>query len=74
MEDIKPEAAYFTALDGMRRGLFIVDVANASHIPAVAEPLFLGLGATVEFHPVMVAEDLMKAGPAIAALTSSVAA
>jgi hypothetical protein len=38
---------------------------DASQIPAIAEPLFLGVGATVKAHPVMIPEDLQKAGPAI---------
>ena len=38
---------------------------NASQIPVAAEPLFLALNASVEFHPAMIAEDLMKAGPGI---------
>jgi hypothetical protein len=38
---------------------------DASQIPALAEPLFLGLGATIQVHPVMTPEDLGKAAPAI---------
>ena len=34
---------------------------NADQIPSVAEPLFQDLGAKVEFHPVMVLDDLKKA-------------
>ncbi|HVB65526.1 MAG TPA: hypothetical protein VNE17_12395 [Nitrolancea sp.] len=67
MEDIRPEAAYFTEIDGVRTGLFIVDLPDASHIPAIAEPLFIGFNASVSFHPVMLVEDLMAAGPAIEA-------
>ena len=65
MEDLKPEAAYFTAVDGHRGGYFIVNMDDASQIPAIAEPLFLGLGATVEFYAVMTPEDLQKATPAL---------
>jgi hypothetical protein len=38
---------------------------DASQIPAIAEPWFLAFNAHVEMHPVMVPEDLAKAGPAI---------
>jgi hypothetical protein len=38
---------------------------DASQIPAIAEPWFLAFNASIEIHPVMVPEDLLKAGPAI---------
>jgi hypothetical protein len=63
LADIKPEAAYFTELDGKRTALLIVELPNASQIPRIAEPFFLALNAAVEFHPVMLPEDLAKAGP-----------
>lgn len=40
---------------------------DASQIPAIAEPWFLAFNASVELHPVMVPEDLMRAGSAIEA-------
>jgi len=40
LEDIKPEAVYFAAKDGKRGGYLIVDLANASDIPRIAEPWF----------------------------------
>ena len=44
----------------------VVNMDDASQIPAMAEPLFLGMGATVQIHPVMTPEDLQKkAGPAL---------
>jgi len=39
---------------------------DASQIPAFAEPFFHWLNAKVEFLPVMLPEDLAKAGPSIA--------
>ncbi len=65
LEELKPEAAYFLAEDGERAAFLFVDMDDASQIPAVAEPWFLALNASVSFTPVMVAEDLMNAGPAI---------
>jgi hypothetical protein len=38
---------------------------DASQIPALAEPLLLGLGSAIQVHPVMSPEDLEKATPAI---------
>ena len=63
LEELKPEAVYFYAEGGERTGIFILDVADPSRIPAISEPFFLGLGATVELYPAMTPEDLMKAGP-----------
>ena len=65
LEDVKPEAAYFGAKDGMRPAFLIVDLEEASQIPAVAEPFFLAFNASIDITPVMVPEDLGKAGPAI---------
>jgi hypothetical protein len=65
MEELKPEAAYFSDIEGARGGYIVVNMDDASQIPAMAEPLFLGLGATIQVHPVMTPEDLAKGTPAI---------
>ena len=65
MEELKPEAAYFTDMDGARGGYFIVNMDEASDLPAIAEPLFFGLGATIKVQLVMTPEDLQKATPAL---------
>ncbi len=65
LEEQKPEAAYFVEDNGTRTGFTVVNIDDASQIPAIAEPWFLAFNAGVELHPAMVAEDLMKAGPAI---------
>jgi hypothetical protein len=62
LEDTKPEAAYFTDTDGQRSALMIVDLADASRIPALAEPWFLTFHAKCEFKIAMTAEDLGKSG------------
>jgi len=62
LEDIKPEAVYFSERNGKRGGILIVDVADPSRVPAIAEPFFLTFNASVEFHVVMGPEDLAKAG------------
>ncbi len=66
LEDLKPEAAYFSADGGKRGGFLIVNLDDASQIPAIAEPWFLAVNATVEIIPVMIPEDLAKAGDSIA--------
>ena len=62
MEEIKPEAAYFTEQDGQRSGLLIVDIDDPSKIPMLAEPWFLTFNASVELRIVMTPEDLKRAG------------
>jgi hypothetical protein len=62
MGQIRPEAAYFTNLDGSRGAILIVDVADPSKVPAIAEPFFISFNADVQFHVVMSPEDLGKAG------------
>lgn len=59
---IKPEAVYFAARDGKRGGTMVVDLPDASHIPKVAEHLFLAFDANVRVHPCMTPEDVEKAG------------
>lgn len=60
--DLKPEAAYFTARDGKRGGTFVLNVADASMIPAIAEPLFLHFNASVSLFPCMTPGELAEAG------------
>jgi hypothetical protein len=60
MEQIKPEAAYFTAIDGKRTGLIFFDMQEPSQIPSIAEPFFMTVGASVDFMPVMTPEDVQK--------------
>src|SRR5437773_2226207 len=65
LADLKPEAAYFTDDSGQRTGFIVLDMQDASQIPAIAEPWFLAFNASIEIHPVMVPADLAKAGAAI---------
>jgi hypothetical protein len=62
LEEIKPEAVYFSERGGKRGGIMIVDVADPSKVPAIAEPLFLTFNASVKFHIVMGPEELGRAG------------
>jgi len=67
LAEIKAEAAYFGTICGERGGYIVVNIENASQMPAIAEPFFLWLQADVNFIPVMTPEDLGKAGPGIEA-------
>jgi len=60
MEKLKPEASYFTAMDGCRTCLMIFDLKDPSEIPGICEPFFMNMNAKVELSPVMNADDLKK--------------
>ncbi|MEO6354356.1 MAG: panthothenate synthetase [Oxalobacteraceae bacterium] len=62
MDEIKPEAAYFTEHNGHRGATLIVDVEQASQIPALAEPWFLQFNADCQFRIAMTPEELQQAG------------
>ena len=61
LADIKPEVAYFTEQDGLRGGIFVVNVNDPSDVPSLAEPWFLTFHAEVEFRIAMKPEDLGRA-------------
>ncbi len=58
INELKPEAAYFGPIEGARGGHLVVNFDEPSQIPAVAEPLFLGLGATIQIYPVFTPDEL----------------
>ena len=43
LEDINPEAVYFTTVEGTRGGIIVINVDEASQITSMTEPLFLAL-------------------------------
>ena len=61
MERVHPEAAYFHEQNGMRGASIVFDLESPALMPAIAEPLYQELGATVEFLPVMNMEDMQQA-------------
>ncbi len=67
LDEIKPEAAYFTDDGGERTGYIFFDMKEVSQIPAVAEPFFLAFNAKVHFRPTMNLGDLAQAGAGIEA-------
>ena len=62
LEETRPEAVYFMACEGHRTAVMIVDLPDASKIPALAEPWFLTFNADVDFAPFMTPDDLKRAG------------
>ena len=61
LEKTKPEAAYFLAENGERSGMVFFDMKEPADIPRIAEILFQGADAAVEFVPVMNGDDLKAA-------------
>jgi hypothetical protein len=61
-DEQKPEAVYFTEIEGRRTVVMIVELEKPSRVPAFAEPWFLTFEADVEFHVVMSPEELGEAG------------
>lgn len=73
LDRLKPEAAYFSTIDGDRGGFFVFDLQNPNDIPSICEPFFFELHAKVELSPAMTPEDV-KTGLAKAAAFSLVRA
>jgi hypothetical protein len=61
LDELKPEAAYFTETGGRRTAILIFDLPEASKIPTFAEPWFLQFNASFELHPIMSFDDLAHA-------------
>ena len=62
LDDLKPEAVYFTEHHGRRSAMLIIDLADVSKMPMYSEPWFLLFNADCEFHPLMTPADLAKSG------------
>jgi hypothetical protein len=61
LQQMHPEAAYFTTHEGHRTAFIILDINEPAQMVQIAEPFFMGLNAKVDWSPVMNAEDLQKA-------------
>ncbi len=62
LDATKPQAVYFTEYGGQRGAIMIIDIEEPSRIPTFAEPWFLTFNAEVNFHVVMMPDDLGRAG------------
>lgn len=60
MQQLKPEACYFTTENGMRTMYMVFDLDDPSRIPIIAEPFFMTLQAQITLAPVMNAEDVKR--------------
>ncbi|MDQ0795168.1 hypothetical protein [Streptomyces sp. B1I3] len=57
VDQLKPEAAYFTPRDGQRSCLMVFDMQDSAQMPPLTEPLFRA-GAKVSLQPVMNLDEL----------------
>ena len=57
---LQPEAVYFMAWQGKRTMLAFFDMQDVAMIPQIAEPLFAGMNAEVDFVPVMNPAELQQ--------------
>ena len=55
-------AVYFTDRNWHRGAVLVIDLPDASRIPALVEPWMLSFEADIELHPVMTPDDLKRAG------------
>lgn len=60
VEQLKPEAAYFTSDHGKRTAFLVFDMEDSSQMPVISEPFFMQLGAEITYTPVMNLEDVQK--------------
>lgn len=59
-EQVKPEAAYFTAENGRRTAFMVFDMQDSSEMPMVSERFFQDLGADISYTPVMNMDDVQR--------------
>jgi hypothetical protein len=58
MDRVRPEAAYFGSIDGMRAAFIVFDLEDPSQVPVICEPLFMELNAKITMIPVMNGDDV----------------
>src|SRR5271165_5361858 len=59
IEKFKPEATYFTEVNGERASFFVFDMKGSHQMPEIAEAMF-DLGGRVHLAPCMTPDDLQN--------------
>ncbi len=62
VDELRPEAVYFTELDGRRGVTLVVDVESPAQVPRFCESFFLNFNADCKLRIVMGPDDLQRAG------------
>ena len=57
---LKPEAAYFSLLNGNRTAFIVFDMTDSWQLAPMLEPLFSQLKAKIDVSPAMNVDDLKK--------------
>ena len=60
IEQVQPEAAYFTVDQGLRTGLIFFNETDQARLTQINEPLFAQLDAAIDILPVLSLEDLRR--------------
>ncbi|MEV0717711.1 hypothetical protein [Asanoa sp. NPDC050611] len=60
MERITPEAVYFATRDGVRTMYVVFDLDEPVRMIEIAEPLFAGLQARIDFTPALTPDDVRQ--------------
>ena len=58
-EKFKPEASYFTEVNGERSGFFVFNMEGSHQLPEIAEAFF-DIGCHVHVSPCMTTDELQK--------------
>lgn len=65
LAELKPEAAYFSEVNGKRTGFIVFDMKESSQLTAIAEPWFLAFNASLTVRPAMNVDDLIAGGAGV---------